>query len=227
MVFYRNIKSIICAVGCFMSTCSLAGTMGETSDLWSVTASLGYTVYEDMYQGDGQTPVGRFAIDRNVLNFDIHKLNVRNFFSSSVAELGAEIAVQNGNTMRINVPQSTLDILGGLPIQTTLKPMFDFLLTLKLPALTQIPVLPLVKGGFAYRRWELDDRISVPDKSQIAGTVQAGLGYQITERAMVNLMYQGVYGGPVNFTVNSSSFTGNISNIPVQNGVLLGVNYIL
>ena len=53
--------------------------------------------------------------------------------------------------------------------------------------------------------------------------MQAGLGYALSERANLNVSYQGIFGGNPDFHFNADSATGRVSNIPVQNGVLLGL----
>lgn len=191
----------------------------QTLSSWSSIISLGYTNYNHMYSGDGQTPIGRLAIARNFIDFNCFKF-------------GLEIGYQNGNTMRLDVRQETLDLLGGLPIQSTIKPMLDLLVTTKTPTLGTTPFFAALKGGIAYRRWQFDDRNSINDKSQIAGEVQAGLGYQINNRADLTFYYQGIYDGQPNFKLISEEHNGeyhysrgHVSNIPIQNAVLLSLSF--
>lgn len=208
----RLIKTALIA-SCVLSQQSIAGTMGpilEITHPWSVTGSIGYTVYEDMYRDDGQTALGRFAIGRDV--YTGHSLT-----------WGFEVGVQSGNTMRYFPSQEAIDALGGLPIQTTVKPLLDVLVTLKTASFGTTPIFAQLKGGIAYRRWQFNDRDSINDKSQIAGEVQAGLGYALSERANLSVSYQGIFGGNPDFHFNADSATGRVSNIPVQNGVLLGL----
>ncbi|WP_133129027.1 hypothetical protein [Legionella nagasakiensis] len=197
-----------------MTLPSMAGSMGDVdvpvSHPWSVTGSLGYTVYEDMYRDDGQTALGRFAIGRDV-------------YTGNSLTWGFEVGVQSGNTMRYFPSFEAIDALGGLPIQTTVKPMFDALVTLKTASFGTTPIFAQLKGGIAYRHWQFNDRDSINDKSQIAGEVQAGLGCSISERASLSLSYQGIFGSNPDFRFNADSATGRVSNIPVQNGVLLGL----
>ncbi|WP_188883528.1 hypothetical protein, partial [Alicyclobacillus cellulosilyticus] len=161
-----------------MTLPAVAGSMGAVdvpvSHPWSVTGSLGYTVYEDMFRDDGQTAVGRFAIGRDV-------------YTGNSLTWGLEVGVQSGNTMRYFPSQAAIDALGGLPIQTTVKPMLDALVTLKTASFGTIPVFAQLKGGIAYRRWQFNDRDSINDKSRIAGEVQAGLGGFISERTSLSL----------------------------------------
>src|SRR5579862_1725761 len=73
---------------------------------WSVIGGLGYTSYNDSYSGDGQTPLGRFAIARDIGNYNPF-------------HFGLELGVQSGNQMRLDISENTLDRLGGLPVQVT------------------------------------------------------------------------------------------------------------
>jgi opacity protein-like surface antigen len=216
MLLNQKIISIITTAGaCLVSMQLSAGVMGDANTVspWAVSGSIGYTNYENMYANDGGTPIARLAIGRDLLK-------------SHSIRWGLELGYQNGNSMRLNVPQATLDILGGLPIQTTTKSMLDLLATAQFP-LTKLPFFALVKGGIAYRHWEFNDRSSISNQSKIAGTVQAGFGYQISERSALNLLYQGIYGGNPNLNVYPVTLTASVSNIPIQNGVLLGITYSL
>ena len=194
---------------------------------WSAIGSLGYTWFSDAYNGgvfadptaqnaigDGQTAVGRFAIARDFGHFQgMH--------------FGAEVGVQNGNTMRLNIPQLSLDEVGGMPVQVSIKPMLDLLATATWQPHESTPVFGIVKAGVAYRRLEINDRVTFNDISQAAFEVQAGLGMKISERASLSLNYQGVFSGSANYTINTVNHTGNISNIPAQNGLLLSLAYAL
>ncbi|ETO93296.1 hypothetical protein [Legionella oakridgensis] len=201
-----------------MTLPAIAGNMGNVNlpaaHPWSVTGSLGYTVYEDMYRSDGQTAVGRFAIGHEI-------------YTSHFLQWGFEIGVQNGNTMRYFPSQAAIDALGGLPIQTTVKPMLDLLATVKTASFGTTPVFGVLKGGIAYRHWQFNDRDSINDKSLIAGELQAGLGYAISERTSLSLSYQGIYGGNPDFRYNADNAIARVSNIPMQNGVLLGLTVAL
>lgn len=226
-------KKICMAAGCIVSLNVVAGTMGDMADAchpWSVMGAIGYTQYEHAYHGgvtadplaqsaigDGQTPFGRFAIAR-----ELGMYNVLNF--------GVELGVQSGNIMRLGVPQATLDLLDGLPIQLNVKPMLDLLATAKFQALSpsvwnSTPVFAAVKAGIAYRRLQINERVTVNDLSQVGFEVQGGLGVSISERAELSVMYQGVFNNSTRFTVNPLLSIGHISNIPSQNGVLLNLSY--
>jgi hypothetical protein len=89
----------------------------------------------------------------------------------------------------------------------------------------QIGAMPLVGMGNAYRRLQVNDRITFNDISEVAFELQAGLGMQISDRASLSLNYQGIFNGNTTYNINATSFTGHISNIPVQNGILLSLSY--
>ncbi len=138
---------------------------------------------------------------------------------------GVEVGVQNGNTARLAIPQVTLDAIGGLPPQVTIKPMLDLLATASWQPVESIPVFGLIKPGIAYRRMQVNDRVTFNDLSELAFELQAGLGMHISDKASLSLNYQGVFNGNTTYTINTTTFTGHISNVPVQNGILLSFSY--
>ena len=187
--------------------------------------SLGYSWYNDLYNGgptadpsaqssigDGQTALGRFAIARDLGAY-------------KTLHLGLEVGVQNGNTARLSIPQATLDTIGGLPPQVTIKPTLDLLATGSWKPVAAYPVFVLVKPGIAYRRLQVNDRVTFNDLSEVAFELQAGLGVAISDRATLSINYQGVYNGGTTYLINTTTFTGNISNIPMQNSLLLSLSY--
>lgn len=194
-----------------------AGDMGvytPDSHPWSITAGLGYTVYEDMYRNDGQTALGRFGIAREI-------------GKSPVLTWGLELGVQTGNVMQYYPSQEAIDALGGLPIQTTVKPMLDLLATAKSGYFSTIPAFAQMKAGIAYRQWQFNDRDSINNLSQIAAELQAGLGYALNDKTSLGLFYQGIFGANPDFQFNADTATGQVSNISVQNGVLLTFTMVI
>ncbi|WP_040536467.1 hypothetical protein [Legionella drancourtii] len=222
-----GIKASVIAVGCALAFSAGAGTMGplhteESHHSWSVIGSLGYTWYQQAYNGnstaqaaigDGQTALERFAIARD---FSVFK----------TVYLGAEVGIQNGNTMRLHINQAQLNELGGLPVQTTVKPMLDLLATASYQPIST-PVFGLVKAGIAYRRLQINDRVTFNDLSKVAFEIQAGLGVHLSNRASLSLNYQGIFNGNTRYVINTTEFTGHISNIPNQNGILLSLSYMV
>ena len=218
------IKSTRLSLGCCLSLASFAsfaGSMGAPppppvvdSCPWSITGSLGYAGLNGAYGGQGQSGVGRLGMGKVL----------RDYGRSS---LGWELGVQNGTTMQLQIPEDTLDVLGGVPITVTVKPLLDLLATWRFTPVSTTAMFGDVKLGAAYRRMDVLIRQTVNNKSQFAGEVQAGLSMPITDVATLSLLYQGIYGAGVNFQANAATETGLISNIPVQNGVLLSLNVAL
>jgi hypothetical protein len=183
-------KTLIAAALAALSFTTQAGTMGSYIEPrpWSVIGGLGYTWYDFGYHGgssadpaaqasigDGQTAFGRFAIAR-----DLAKRHSIQF--------GLELGVQSGNIMRLDIPQATLDLLGGMPVQANIKPMIDLLATATTePLMTGYPAYGVLKAGIAYRRMQIDERVTVNDLSQVGFELQAGLGANITDRARLAL----------------------------------------
>lgn len=222
-------KTLIAAALAALSFTTQGGTMGSYIEPrpWSIVGGLGYTWYDFGYHGggfsdpaaqasigDGQAAFGRFAIARDLAK-------VRSM------QLGLELGVQSGNIMRLDIPQVTLDLLGGMPVQANIKPMIDLLATATTEPLMNTLAFGVLKAGIAYRRMQIDERVTVNDLSQVGFEFQAGLGAAIIDRARLALLYQGVFNGSTSFTVNTAADTGHVSNIPMQNGILLALSYTL
>lgn len=178
---------------------------------WSITGSVGYTQFQQAGDSSGGALLGRFAIGKAL-------------YRTSHSLFGLELGVQNGNRMSIAASQATLDQMGSLPIWTTVKPMVDLLGTLQVGSERHAAFL-IFKGGIAYRTWE-SERQSINNLSQLAGEVQAGIGMPIVKNATLSLLYQGVFGANNAFTVYPDS-SAHLSNIPIQNGVLLSLSLLL
>jgi hypothetical protein len=214
-------KMCFIAVGCFLSFKVLASSFLPTPTLlansenldnsWSIIASLGYGEYQHMYRSDGQTVLGRLAFAAEML-------------AANQATFGLEIGLQSGNRMRFGIPPGTLDTL-GCAVRTRMRPMLDLLLTAYMNPLSESLLFTQVKGGIAFRHWQIDSSW-VNNKSEFAGEVQAGLGYPLTEISNLNLLYQGVFGGNPKFRSNVFNESRNISCLPIQHGVLLGFSII-
>ena len=183
----------------------------ENKYSWSVTGSLGYSGFEQAGDSSGGSFVGRFSIGKEL-------------YIAGHTLFGLELGIQNGNRMSIGEPQSTLDEMGSLPIWTTSKPMMDLLGTVQV-GFEKYPAFLLLKGGIAYRTWETE-RQSINNLTQIGAEVQVGVGIPIVKRATLSLLYQGVFGGSNNFTVHPDT-SATVTNIPVQNGVLLSLSILL
>jgi hypothetical protein len=213
------IKQALVSLGsCLLSLASFAGFMGEPTRQplveifpWSITGSVGYASLNGSFDGQGQTPVGRIAVGKSLADF-------------MCGMFGLELGFQNGTTMQLSIPQATLNLLGGAPITVTVKPLLDLLATLRIMPVPTSAVFGELKLGAAYRRMDVLTQQAVNNKSQFAFEAQAGLGIPIMKAVTVSLLYQGIFGGSVNFQADSASRTGSIANIPVQNGVLLSLS---
>jgi hypothetical protein len=201
--------------GWILSSNSIAGSMGPiqgNADLgsalpWVAIGSVGYTTYQNVGDCEGQSAFGRFAIGKEI-------------FATNHTNFGLELGVQSGNNMILEVSEASLDELGGVPIQSTIKPLIDLLATVKIKPSTS-PFFADMKGGAAYRHWQFDGRNSVRDISKIAGEVQVGVGLSVGSFTSLSLLYQRIFGGDPNFTLNQACPSGRVSTIPTQQGVML------
>ena len=219
------------ALGCLLSFSAMAENtselhlMSDKCHPWTVIGSMGYTWYNDMYDGgsgsdpdaqtaigDGKTAMARFAIAKQIYTYEGF-------------DFGAELGVQSGNTFRFDIPQTTIDPLGGILPQATIKPMLDLLATFAYQPSAKVPVFGLFKLGLAYQRMQINDRVTFNDISQTSPEIQAGFGMDISKQAKLSLVYQGVFNGGTTYTVNTVTSTGHVSNIPSQNGLLLSLSY--
>ncbi|RMX04729.1 hypothetical protein EAW55_03570 [Legionella jordanis] len=193
--------------GTYLPAISLEENQGNR---WSILASLGYSQFEHVYSDDGQTALGRLAIGAELL-------------TTTKTAFGLEVGVQNGNHMRVKLPADTIDLVGGV-VRTTVKPMLDFLLTANTIPISESLLFAQLKGGIAYRQWQME-RNFISNKTELAGEVQAGFGYPLTEVTSLNLLYQGVFGGKARFHPPLND-PGYFSSIPTQHGILFGFSVI-
>lgn len=211
-------QSIVLLGSCLLSLASFAGFMGESTRQpivetfpWSITGSAGYAILNDASASQGQTPIGRIAVGKSLGDL-------------LCGVFGLELGFQNGTSMELNLPDATLDLLGGLPITVTVSPLLDLLATVRGMPIPSSAVFGELKLGAAYRRMNVLGRDTVNNKSQFAFEAQAGLGFPIIEAVTLSLLYQGIFGSSLGFQVDEASRTGSIANIPVQNGVLLSLS---
>ncbi len=177
---------------------------------WSVTASVGRGKYPQnpSYYRENNPASARLAVENELL------------LTGDIA-LGLELGLQSGSHFHLQIPFETLKVLDWLPVQTTLNPMLDLLITAKSDPLWGSAFFAQLKGGVIYRKWRIQ-QASINDLTQLAGEIQAGFGYPITALASLNLLYQGVFGNEPQLFVDTSNKTAHISNIPSLHGVLLG-----
>jgi hypothetical protein len=177
---------------------------------WSISASIGNGKYQSLHNSSSKSALGRLALGNDlVLTGDF--------------AWGLELGIQNGNKMHLAIPSETLAFLQWLPVQTSLGQMLDLLVTAKSDPLAGSSFFAQVKGGIAYRKWQIEHE-AINNLSQIAGEIQAGFGYPITTLASLNLLYQGVFGNDPNLVINPYTRSGHLANIPSLHAVLLGLS---
>jgi hypothetical protein len=201
-------------------TCSVSASANSFSNTdpsllpWSLEMGLGYTHIQDMYKSDGNTPIGRFGIAKELINY-------------SVFHGGVELGIQSGNSSRPSVPQNILDQLGGLQIDSTIKPMLDLLLTARLYPSCDSSFFGLLKLGAAYRMWQFT-RTTVSDIREIDPELQIGVGMDMNQLFRMSLAYQRIFGENAKFNMSCPTCTTRIwGGIPSQNSVILGVTVLL
>jgi hypothetical protein len=175
---------------------------------WVITVSLGEGNYQNIHNKNRKTMLGRLALGNEFL------------LTGSLA-WGVELGVQNGNKMYLTIPDATLSALQWLPVQTNLGPTFDFLVTAKSDPLIGSNVFAELKGGFAYRKWQIEQQ-GINNLAQLAGEIQAGIGYPISPLASFNLLYQGIFGNDPKLAISVPYNSGHLASIPVLHAVLLG-----
>jgi len=183
-----------------------------SSTTFYVGAYQGYGNVNDMQHNDGQGAIGRLTFGMNA-------------YQSKPLTIGLELGLQNGRTMRhasaSNDPSADFD----LPIQTTLNPIEDILLSFRVPLLCNF--YGMLKGGFAYRQLQFYAGDYVDSLNQMSGEFQAGLGYDLTARTRIVLYYQGIYAnGGVSYIQNKNGNV-SVSNIPTQQAGFLGFEILL
>lgn len=177
-----------------------------------VGAYQGYGSVNDMLHNDGQGAIGRLVFGLDV-------------YTWSPAIFSLELGLQNGKTMRHAPADNDPDAAVDLPIELTLSPVNDLLLSVRIPF--SCPFSVILKGGIAYRKLEVDNGDYVNTKNQVSGEFQAGLGYDVNNHVRVAAYYQGIYAsGKVNFNWNSDGSV-HVSNLPTQQAGFLGLELSL
>ena len=218
--------------GSLLSFATFAGTMGDSltnynPHPWLAVASLGYTVFDNSGPGSGQTAIGRFALGKSLHQFGERDTD-SNLFQANLIDIGIEFGVQNGARLALAASQAQqLAFNGtGARIQSTIRPMLDFLGTMTFSPMEQHHFFLSAKLGLAYRQWQMD-YATINNLSQVTGELQAGVGVPVGEASALSILYQGFYGSSPKLSVNSLNHTASVSNIPAQNGVLVSLSLLL
>ena len=202
------------AIGTVLSFTACAGNflpqLTSQDQPWSITLSAGSVNYQ-VQSNDRNSALGRVALGNEML------------IAGDIA-LGLELGLQTGNKICLHLPkEDTLSIFKWHPVETTLSPVLDLLVTTKSDPIGSSALFAQLKGGLAYRHWKIE-RLPVNEISQIAGEIQAGLGYPITALASLSVLYQGIYGNTPNYLVSPYSKKENLTNIPTLHAVLFGLS---
>jgi len=226
-------KKLITTACLFGSLNATAGTVGPAEVMpWHFSTGIGYVNYNDMV--DPNTTVLRLSAQRDLFDYSIF---------NHATTFGIELGAQTGLDSRLQATQTLIDNLGGPAVQTIIKPFWDLLGTASMPlqmhesmksTMNHVPYSQkamdwmadsnlLAKVGFAYRQMHFD-RDTMNTKTQISPEVQVGMSKNLSKHVDIALVYQGIYSGSATLTTsgtNPVTATGNVSNIPMQNGGLL------
>lgn len=201
------------AIGFLLSSTTYASGLSpkltSQDQPWSITASAGSGNYQ-VKANDRNSALGRLALGNEML------------LAGDIA-LGLELGLQTGTKICLNIPKETLNFIKWFPVQTTLAPTLDLLITTKTDPIGNSSFFAQLKGGVAYRHWKIK-RIPINEISQIAGEIQAGFGYPITALANLSLLYQGIYGNTPNVQISPYSKKENLANIPTLHAILVGLS---
>lgn len=175
---------------------------------WSIGGYIGFENTQDMFENDGHTAMGRFSINRSL-------------FYWGRTSVGVEAGIQSGNQMRLDITKANLDILGGVMITGTLKPMVDILVSAR-TLLPKLPMAFLIKAGINYRALQMD-RIEVNDLEQIAPELQIGLEYNVTPHLSFAAYFQKIFDNSLNFNMFPQTERATIGSIPATSSLFFGM----
>ncbi|STX39284.1 hypothetical protein [Legionella feeleii] len=180
---------------------------------WVIDGALGMAFYSGAVDKDRQSATGRISLG--------HVLTTQTYWQAAF-----EAGIQSGNTLSLHFAKEDIDALGGVEIEAELKPILDLLVSLKTETLINFPVFSWIKGGVAYRQFQVD-KTAVNNLKDLAPELIAGFGYQINEQAAIHLGYQFIWGQNPQLTVDEVNETATLRHIPVQQSVMLGFSYLL
>lgn len=207
------------ATGCILSFNLFAGTAQDDTAIvqntienrWSVLASLGYSEFQHAYHDSNRAVIGRMALGADLL-------------AATQSTFGLEMGLQNGYHMNLRVRSGLSP--ANYAIQTNVTPMLDLLMTANASLLAESLFFTQIKGGIAWRHWQTSNEW-INNRQDLAGEIQAGLGYPLTELTNLNLLYQGIFGINSKSHPNTLIMPNFITNIPTQHGLMLGLSIIV
>lgn len=182
---------------------------------WMLIASAGYDHFANAVNSDGSTGVARLALNRS-------------FFRSGGFDFGLEAGIQNGVNIRPIVQEDILDALGGTPVLATIKPVIELLPTLSRRLSDNGRFIGFAKLGIAYRSMTFD-RYAIPNISKISPDLHLGLASTVSDNISLMIYYHVIFGGSPHINATLFPFPANnlgkATNIPTQQGALLGIAY--
>jgi hypothetical protein len=174
-----------------------------------------YGVLSGAYENDGMSAFGRLTFGVDAWNWNRYGF-------------GFEVSFQSGNTVRLEASDAIIAAAGGLPIQASLKPIIDFLVSAKCRLTDSYPLYLFAKGGFAFRQLQLEGRTSSSDQiNRVNGEIQAGFSYQLTPHGRISVSYQAIISKENSGIKASPSNDILLNSIPMQQGALIGIEYSL
>lgn len=179
---------------------------------WLVMFNLGYADYQHADTRQGKTATGRISF-------------ARQFFTTENLSIGLETGLQTGNTMRFAIPFEMVEILGGVPVTGTIKPVSDVLATLAIPVNASGSIYATLKSGGSYRQLQMD-RETINDLSEFNPEIQTGLGFAINDYLHANLFWQRIFGKNPDFKADPFTETGVMAHIPTQDAIYLGLTIL-
>lgn len=178
---------------------------------WQTSLSIGINQVSGMIKDDGTYGSFRLSFTKQLQHIGPNIL-------------GATIGLETGNRMRLDAPNNIVTSLGGLPIQTEIKPIFDALASLDLP-LQSTGFLINLKAGAALRQWVFDERCTNYDRTQVNPEIQAGLSTFTFENYQFFIFYRGIYGSNLSYNFDSTNGTLALSGFPTQQGIFIGTSF--
>lgn len=211
-----NFIIVTIAINCFV-TFAYAATKTQNDHSktlpWSLELGWGYGEYLHMYGNDGKYVLSRIGIAKEIVKLKwLHT--------------GLEIGIQGGNVGRLNVPQTTLNLMGGLAINSIMKPTIDLLITNKLYLPNYNSLYTQIKAGIIMRRWQFTEG-SINDITLYNPEIQFGIGRDINRLISLSLSYQLIAGKNPNYQIITNNCLGHVASMPGENAVILGLSIYL
>jgi hypothetical protein len=178
------------------------------TNIYSVKISGGYGLYQDVYRNDGATGIIRVAV--------ADQIPVTNLFMA-----GAELGIQTGSRMRLTDATVAPLVYVTLPIFITITPPIDLLLTAERKFTSSLSLFG--KLGVSYFNMMCDSQ-TIKSNAFFEPELQIGAGYQLTEKAKIEIAYQRIGGGRlVLHNVNVNDGTASLDVPPILQAMFLSV----